>query len=159
VKRITDEMKLTNALLRSVDGKSRRTFAYPCGDTQVNGVSYYDKVKEEFVAARGVTPEMIKISDMNMADVGSCLVNGQTGEQLISLVKKAMETNTLIVFLFHGVGGGHGLNVSLSAHSQLLRFLKQNEKDIWIAPLVDIAEHAQAFNQKPKPLKPGSSKK
>jgi peptidoglycan-N-acetylglucosamine deacetylase len=111
------------------------------------------------VAARGVNPEMVKINNLNMANVGCYLVNGQTGKQLISLVKKAMETNTLVVFLFHGVGGGHGLNVSLSAHRQLLRFLKQNEKDIWVAPLVDIAEYAQAYNKKAQSSKPSSFKK
>jgi hypothetical protein len=41
------------------------------------------------------------------------------------------------------VGGGHGLNVSRAAHTQLLHFLKQNEKDIWIAPLIDIATFAK----------------
>ena len=31
----------------------------------------------------------------------------QTAEQMIALVKEAMRTHTLLVFLFHGVGGGH----------------------------------------------------
>jgi sialate O-acetylesterase len=30
--------------------------------------------------------------------------------------------------------------VSLAAHSKLLHFLKQNEKDIWIAPMIDVAK-------------------
>jgi sialate O-acetylesterase len=158
VKRMTDEMKFTNALLQSIDGRSQRTFAYPCGDTQVNGVSYYDQVKSEFVAARGVNPELIKAGNMNMANIGCYVVNGQTGEQLISLVKKAQQTHTLIVFLFHGVGGGHGLNVSLSAHSQLLHYLKQNEKDIWVAPLVDIASYAQGQHPQAKPAKSKASR-
>jgi hypothetical protein len=36
--------------------------------------------------------------------------------------------------------GDHNLNVSLQAHSGLLHFLKQNEKDIWIAPMIDVAK-------------------
>jgi sialate O-acetylesterase len=68
-------------------------------------------------------------------------MNGQTGEQMIALVKEAMRTHTLLVFLFHGVGGGHSLNVSLKAHSLLLHFLKEHEKDIWIAPMVEIADY------------------
>lgn len=159
VRRIADEIKMTNALLKIIDGKTQRTFAYPCGDTDVNGVSYYGQIQNEFVAARGVSPELVKIENLNSANISSYMINGQTGEQLISLVKKAMETNTLVVFLFHGVGGGHGLNVSLSAHSQLLRFLKQNEKDIWVAPMVDIAAYAQAHKQNAKAVKPKSSKK
>jgi peptidoglycan-N-acetylglucosamine deacetylase len=59
---------------------------------------------------------------------------------MIALVKKAMQTHTLLVFLFHGVGGEHNLNVSLDAHSNLLHFLKQNEKNIWIAPMIEVAK-------------------
>jgi sialate O-acetylesterase len=154
VKRMADEIKMTNALLYSLDGKTRRTFAYPCGDTQVNGVSYYDQVKNDFVAARGVNPEWIKINNLNPANIGCYVVNGQTGDQLIAQVKKAMDTNTLIVFLFHGVGGGHGLNVSLSAHHQLLQFLKQQEQHVWVAPLQEIADYAQAKNQQAKTSQP-----
>ena len=68
-------------------------------------------------------------------------MNGETGDQMIELVKKAMTTNSLLVFPFHGVGGEHANNVSLSAHRQLLQFLKQNEKDIWIAPMIEVAEY------------------
>jgi sialate O-acetylesterase len=59
---------------------------------------------------------------------------------MTSLVKKAMKTNTLLIFVFHGVGGEHSLDVSLAAHSELVHFLKQQEKDIWVAPLVDVAD-------------------
>jgi sialate O-acetylesterase len=52
-----------------------------------------------------------------------------------------METHSLLVILFHGVGGGNALNVSISAHREFLQFLKQNEKDIWIAPMVEVAEY------------------
>lgn len=56
-----------------------------------------------------------------------------------------MSTNTLLVFLFHGVGGEHSLNVSLPAHRELLQFLKQNEKDIWIAPMLEVAEFIKNY--------------
>ena len=75
------------------------------------------------------------------------MINGESGDSLISLVKKAMKNNELLVFLFHGVGGGHDINVSVDAHSELLHFLKQNEKDIWIAPLVGIAKYVKVYRQ------------
>jgi sialate O-acetylesterase len=56
-----------------------------------------------------------------------------------SLVRQAMQTHTLLVFLFHGVGGGHNINVGLREHSELLHFIKENEKDIWVAPMVEVA--------------------
>jgi sialate O-acetylesterase len=43
------------------------------------------------------------------------------------------------------VGGEHSLNVSLDAHSQLLHFLKQNEENIWIAPMIDVAKFIKKY--------------
>ena len=147
IRRITDEIRMTNTLLKAIDGKTKRTFAYPCGDTKIGDSSYISSMKNEFVAARGVKPEMSKINQIDLYNVNCYGINGETGDQLIALVKKAMETNTLLVFLFHGVGGGHSLNVTLQAHSQLLHFLKQNEKDIWIAPMIDIAEYVKSHHK------------
>ena len=69
-------------------------------------------------------------------------------KNMIELVKKSMQTNSLLVFLFHGVGGEHALNVSLSAHRQLLLFLKQQEKEIWVAPMVEVAEYIKKYQSK-----------
>lgn len=143
VKRMTDEMRMTNTLLNTLDGRTARTFAYPCGDTKIGDVDYYKTVEGDFVAARGTTGEMKKIVEINMADIGSYAINGESGEQLIALVKKAQETNSLLVFLFHGVGGGHSLNVALPEHRKLLRYLKQHTGDIWVAPFIDIAQYVR----------------
>jgi len=145
IRRINDEMRMTNSVLEAVDGKKKRTYAYPCGDTKIGDSSYIDPSKTEFVAARGVKSEMLPIDKIDIYNVGSYMINGQNGQHLIDLVKKAMETNTYLVFLFHGVGGEHSLNVSLEAHSQLLHFLKQHEKEIWIAPFIDVMEHVRKY--------------
>jgi hypothetical protein len=78
---------------------------------------------------------------VDLFDIKCFGVNGQTGDELISLVKQAMEQHKLLVFLFHGVGGEHGLNVSPEAHRQLLQFLKMHENEIWIAPMTTIASY------------------
>lgn len=139
VKRIDDEIIMTNTLLRAIDGKTSRTFAYPCGDTKIDNQMYIVPLKDQFAAARGVTPHLDKPGSVDLYNMGCYTINGQSGAEMIALVKKAMEEKSLITFLFHGVGGEHGLNVSLSAHRELLQFLKENEKTIWIAPVVDIA--------------------
>lgn len=146
VQRMTDEMRMTNILLQSVDGKTKHTFAYPCGDTKI-GDSFYIN-KNDFVSARSTRQEMLKIDNVDLYDVGCYAINGQSGDELIALVKKAMESGTLLVFLFHGVGGEHSINVSLEAHRQLLYFLKQHEKEIWVAPFMDITEYVKAHNEK-----------
>ena len=74
-------------------------------------------------------------------------INGQLGSYMIDLVKQAQKSHTLLVFLFHGVGGGHPLNVDLAAHRQLLRYLKAHEQEIDIAPMVEVAESIRAYQQ------------
>jgi sialate O-acetylesterase len=147
IQRLIDEIKMANTLLEALDGKTKRSFAYPCGDTKIGDSSYVDKIRGDFVAARGVKDEMLKLREIDLFNIGSYVISGQSGEELIDLVKQAMKSQALIVFLFHGVGGEHALNVSLSDHRELLLFLKQNEKDIWIAPFVDIAEYVRQHNQ------------
>ncbi|MEO7530681.1 MAG: polysaccharide deacetylase family protein [Sediminibacterium sp.] len=142
--RMTAESRLTNTLLSSIDGKSERTFAFPCGDKKIGNDYYYDAVKNDFVAARGVRGGLQQIDNVDLTDINCYSINGQNAEYMINLVKKAKETHTLLVFLFHGVGGGHNLNVDRTEHSKLLHYLKSQEKDIWVAPMVDIAKFIRA---------------
>jgi sialate O-acetylesterase len=151
VQRMIDEVRMTNVFLRALDGKTKRTFAFTCGDMNIGDSSFINAMKNDFVAARAVRSQMHKINEVDLYNVDCYVVNGETGEQLIAWVKKAMETNSLLVVLFHGVNGGNALNVSLAAHSQFLHFLKKNEKDIMIAPMLNIAEYIkewQASNKK-----------
>lgn len=150
VKRMVDEIRGMNNILKAIDGKDKRTFAYPCGDQKIHDTSYINPLKNEFVAARGVQAEIQTIDKVDLYDVRCYGINGQSGDELIALVKQAMQKNGLLVFLFHGVGGEHSLNVSLEAHSKLLHFLKQNQKDIWIAPMVDVAEYIKKYQSKNK---------
>ena len=137
-----------NNTLKAIDGKTERTFAYPCGDMKIHDTAYLDGLRNDFIAARGVSAEMQTIDKVDLYNIDCYGINGQTGNQLIDLVKQAMNTHTLLVFLFHGVGGEHSLNVSLDAHSQLLHFLQQNENNIWIAPMIDVATFIKNYQQK-----------
>lgn len=58
VKRMDNEILSMNNLLKAIDGKSKRTFAYPCGDMKIHDSAYLDPIKNEFIAARGVNAEM-----------------------------------------------------------------------------------------------------
>lgn len=145
LKRITDEIRLTNTLLESVDGIKHRTFAFTCGDTKVDGVEFMNDLKKDLAGARAVRADMHKPDEIDLYSFDSYMINGETGEQLIQLVKKAQSEGKLLVFLFHGVGGEHSLNVSLEAHRQLLRYLKENEKDIYIDTMLGVAEHIKAL--------------
>jgi sialate O-acetylesterase len=150
MQRLLDEIRVTNELLSAVDEKHVRTFAYTCGDKKVGDSSFVPEIKDDFIAARSVEEKMQQINEIDLFNISSYPIIEKSGEELISLVKEAKEKNALIVFLFHGVGGEHSLNVSLDAHSKLLHYLKENEEDIWIAPMVDIAGYIKEHNQQAK---------
>jgi len=145
IKRMTDEIRTMNTLLKAIDGKTKRTFAYPCGDTKIGDSSYLEQLRNDFTGARGVSAAMPGLEQVDLYNINCYVINGQSGDELIALIKQAMANHSLLVFLFHGVGGEHSLNVSLEAHSRLLHFLKQNEKDIWIAPMVEVAGYIKEY--------------
>ena len=147
VTRAVGEIRMNNTLLNAIDGKTKRTFAYPCGDLTIGGSFFYTALQKDFVAARGVRPAVDSIGGVNLDNVDCFSMNGQTAEQMIELVKKAMKTHTLLVFLFHGVGGGHSLNVGLAEHSLLLHFLKDHEREIWIAPMVEVGQYIHSYRE------------
>jgi peptidoglycan/xylan/chitin deacetylase (PgdA/CDA1 family) len=145
VQRMLDETRATNVLLQALDGKTRRTFAFTCGDTKIGDSSFIEPMKKDFVAARAVRNEMHPISNINLYDVDCYLVNGHTAGQMMAWVKEAIEKNALLVLLFHGVGGGNGLDVSVPAHRQFLQYLKRTEKDIWVAPMIEVADYIRNY--------------
>ena len=148
VQRMIDETRMTNLFLQALDGKTKRTFAFTCGDMKIGDSSFINAMKNDFVAARAVRSEMHKINEIDLYNVDCYMVNNHSFEQMKEWVDKAMQTNSLLVILFHGVGGGNSLNVSLQAHREFLQYLKKNEKDCWIAPMLDVAEYIKALQTK-----------
>lgn len=147
VQRIVDEIKMTNTFLQSLDGKNERTFAFTCADTKAGGVDFSKEIRPNFVALRNVRNEMHTIDKVNLADVDCYMVNNHTAAQLKEWVDKAIASNALLVILFHGVGGGNGLDVSLDAHRELLSYIKKKEKEIWVAPMVEVANHVKKWQE------------
>lgn len=148
VQRMIDETRMTNLFLQALDGKTKRTFAYTCGDMKIGDSSFIVPMKKDFVAARAVRNQMRTIDQVDLYNVDCYMVNNNTAEEMIGWVNKAMETNSLLVILFHGVGGGNGLDVSLDNHRRLLAYLKQNKKDIWVAPMITVAEYIKNYQSK-----------
>ncbi len=150
VKRMEEEVRMTNLFLHALDGKTKRTFAFTCGDMKVADSVFINGMKNDFVAARAVRNEMHPIDQVDLYNVDCYMVNNHSFEDMKAWVDKAIQTRSLLVILFHGVGGGNGLDVSLGAHRKFLRYLKEKQKELYIAPMVEIAEYiktAQATRQ------------
>lgn len=144
MERLLKEISMTNVFLKSLDGKTKRTFAYPCGDMTVKDSSFVPLIKDAFIASRGVKGEMLPVDKLDFTNVGAYGINGHNAGQMIALVKEAMARNTVLVFLFHGVGGEHALNVELPEHRKLLLFLKQHETEIMVAPFGQVMEQLKS---------------
>lgn len=148
VQRMENEMRMTNLFLQSLDGKTKRTFAFTCGDMKVSDSAFINGMKNDFVAARAVRNEMHKINEVDLYNVDCYMVNNNSFEEMKAWVDKAIQTNSLLVILFHGVGGGNSLNVSIENHRKLLRYIKQKENEIWTAPLLTVAEYIKGEQAK-----------
>lgn len=153
VKRMVEEIRMTNTFLQALDGKTKRTFAFTCGDMKIGDSSFINGMKNEFVAARAVRNEMHRINEVDLYNTDCFVVNNNTADQLIEWVKKATETNSFLVILFHGVGGGNSLNITLEEHRKFLSYLKQNEKDIWIPTMIEAAEHIKEWQERDRQAK------
>jgi peptidoglycan/xylan/chitin deacetylase (PgdA/CDA1 family) len=140
-----NEVRTTNTLLKALDGKNRRTFAYACGDKTVEGENMSDYLPKLVVAARGGKPEFPSKKEIDLFNMPTFSCTGKTGEKMIDLVKQAMENNGLLILVFHGVGGDY-LTVGSDEHEKLLQYLKDNEADIWVAPVVEVADYLNSHN-------------
>lgn len=137
--RIRDEITVANTLLKAIDGKTERTYAYTCGDFTVENESFVEYLKPEFVAARNVQRGYNLMESIDLFQLKCFGINNKTGKELIEIVKEGEKQGALIVFLFHGVGGEHSLNVSTEAHLELINYLKKNENDIWTTTLEKVS--------------------
>lgn len=136
---IVAELKTANTLLKAIDGKTERTFAYTCCDYVAGGTDFSGEVEKLFVAARldGSVPE--NMNNYNVYKTPSWGVNNPTAEQLIAFVDEALKKGTIAVFMFHSVGGGY-LNVGAEEHRKLCEYVKKNEKDIYTSTFLEVMQ-------------------
>lgn len=137
---IISEINTASNELEKVDGKKDRTYAYTCGDTSVLDTSFVEELKTMFPAARGVDRALNSKEGIDLYDIKAYSINGHSSEEMIAQVEKAMETEALLVFLFHGVGGEHDLNADDLEHKKLVLFLNANKKDIWSATMLEAVQ-------------------
>lgn len=89
VARAINEIKVTNTILEAIDGKKERTFAYPCGDRKIGDVYYYDLLKEDFVAARGVESGLLQKQQVDLANINCFGQSESIAVQMIAQIEAA----------------------------------------------------------------------
>jgi hypothetical protein len=152
VERIRSEAAAMSTTLLAVDGESLRTFAYNCGDTTAGGESYVDALRPLFLAARAGEDRIVE--DPGALDpmlVPSWMVQDVTGGEMIAFVRKAVDASGMAVFMFHGVGGGHSIDVPREAHRQLLGWLASHRQEVWTDTFRSVMTHVVAEQKRLAP--------
>ena len=142
---IKNELYTANTLLKAIDGKTDRTFAYTCTDCKVGDISFIDVVKSMFTAARGGGAIPGDMGKVDLFYVPSWGVDSPTGQDLIAYVEKAKQAGTIAVFMFHSVGGGY-LNVSEEALGELLQYLNKNKKEYYTDTFINVTKYIKSKN-------------
>jgi sialate O-acetylesterase len=145
VPQMIDEFRAMSTTLTALDGERTRTYAYTCSDHTAGGVSFVDELRPLFLAARAGHHEIV--SDMRALDihlVESWSVRDVTGEEMTAFVSRAVQAGGMAVFMFHGVGGGHNINISRQAHRKLLAWLDANRELVWTDTFLKVMEHVIA---------------
>jgi len=140
LERLMSELYTANSLLKAVDGREERSFAYTCTNHTIRGVSFVEQIRTLFPSARGGGEMPVSIDRVDPHYVPSWGVEDPSGEDLISYVKQALDRGTLAVIMFHSVGGGY-LNVSREAHEQLLEYLEDHSEIFWVEPFQQVMQH------------------
>lgn len=144
LQQIIAELYVMNTLLEAVDGKHERTYAYTCSDYEAGGESFVDTLRHLFTAARGGGEIPLDMRDVDIHLVPSWSAKEVSGQEMIDFVNRAAEYGTMAVFMFHGVGGGHNLNVSRQAHKELLTYLSANRDRYWTERFDIVMAHVRS---------------
>jgi len=139
---IVAELKTANTLLKAIDGKTERTYGYTCSNFVAGGIDFTDSIKNIFVAARcdGSIPNTMNGYKIYKTPSFASVEPGV--DDLVQQVEEAKEKGTIVVFMFHSVGGGY-LNTSAEVHRKLLQYVKENEDDLYSDTFINVMKYIQ----------------
>lgn len=138
--RFLGEVKVMNTLLKAIDGKDQRSFAYTCGDMVVDGEDLAPALAPYVLGARTTDEAYLAPGNIDVYQLPCFSCNDKTADQMIAVIEKARQTGSLVVFLFHGVGGDY-LTTDAAEHEKLLQYLSQHTDELWVAPVVDVVSY------------------
>jgi hypothetical protein len=138
--------------LFAVDGKSTRTYAYPCTETEVGGRSYVDSLRKaglvKYARVGGdvdaVVTDFKKLDPLQVPSYG--LDDNTPADKLIAFAKLVQQKGGMGIFMFHGIGGDY-ITTSVKAHKELLEYLAKNKKDIWVATFQEAMDYITKVNK------------
>lgn len=133
-----DEIDLMNRFLWALDGKTVRTFAYPCAETLAGGKDYVDSLRRTGTVryariggdATSVITDFVHLDSLRVPALG--LEDHTDAAAIIGFIKKVRQSGGMGVIMFHGIGGDY-ITTATDVHQKVLDYLKENRKEIWVA--------------------------
>lgn len=137
IEKLLAELRAASTLLKAIDGRENRTFAYTCSNVSIGDNDFSDEIQPLFTAARadGNVPETMK--GYNVYKAPSWMVEDSKTEDLISYVEEAKSKGTIAIFMFHSVGGGY-LNVGAKEHRELLQYLNNHRNEFYFGTFGEV---------------------
>lgn len=153
--RIESELVAANRdVAEALGNDSPRSFAYPCSQDFVGPQreSFRPNVARLFPAARIGDAKRPSNDPMTLdfAAIPSIRMDhrGSAGDA-IRIIDDAIESGGWAVFMFHGVGGGHEINVSREVHRAICKHIAMNRETIWCDTFLNVAMHLRAATNRP----------
>ena len=120
-----------------------------CCDTLAGGMSFVEPCRSLFTAARGGDESVIgDLRSLDLHMVPSRSMKEVTGEEMIAFAREAARAGTIAVFMFHGVGGGHNLNVQRQAHQELIAYISEHKRDFWVGTFAEATDWVRAERER-----------
>lgn len=147
LKEMLSEVGLMNVFLHAIDGKTERSYAYPCGKSVVGEeeIDYSLPMLEAGLvkSARSVYGGVVNNVDEIRLEMAPVVVvnNMMKADELIPYVKEAIDKQGLCVFLFHGVGDDFHYTIDKEEHQNLIDYLQEHKDELWVDTFLNVMNH------------------
>lgn len=147
-RRIADELRLADRVLRLVDGRERRAFAATCGHLACGP----DGAEEDFTDDLRPYTTLVRSGRAGVQPLGvppfvagAIGCDGRSAAEVIAELEPLLDGGGWALVLAHGVGRGtHSLFIEADEHARLLEWLGARRERIWGATVSALVERLAA---------------
>jgi len=146
LKKMRNELILTNKAIKELLGVEAEVFAYPCGQTYIgrgeNTKSYVPTVSKLFLSGRGWLDEGPNAPQFcDLAQLTGMEMDGKDFDQILPLIENAKKSGAWLVLAGHEMGGSGNQTTRLSMLKKLIEYAQNPANGIWIAPVGTVAKY------------------
>jgi len=142
--RMKRELKAASRIVQRTVGSLPRTFAYPCGQTNLGRGggyrSFVPVVEKLFLAGRGFLWEIHNHPDYcELGHLAGFFSDGYTLKQYLARLEAAVADGGWAIYCGHDVGKDHGYQTTVVRELDVFCRHLAKRHDVWIAPVAEIA--------------------